>query len=218
MKIIEIKELSIPEIKIIKFEKFKDERGYFVEPFRKSDILNFNRLKSMHNINITQTNQSFSKKNVIRGLHFQWNPYMGKLVRTIKGRMIDVVLDIRKDSPTFGKVVTYELSSNNETDFEEWIWVPVGFAHGNIYLEDTIIEYFCSGEYSQNYETGISILSEDIDWSFSNGAKIILDNLIRNKTAILSEKDSKSQSISDWTKKPEFFIFNYKDLTNRNLC
>jgi dTDP-4-dehydrorhamnose 3,5-epimerase len=216
MKIIEIKSLEIPEIKVIKFEKFKDERGYFTEPFRKTDFQNQSELKSLHNFTICQANQSFSKKNVVRGLHFQWNPYMGKLVRTIKGKMIDVVLDIRKDSPTFGKIVSYELSSNEENEFEEWIWVPVGFAHGNIYLEDTIIEYFCSGEYSPNYETGISILSEDLDWSFSKETKEILDNL--KEKMIISEKDKNAQGLSNWTTKKEFSTFEYNDLINRNLC
>jgi len=219
MRIIEIKSLKIPEIKVIKFEKFKDERGYFTEPFRKSDLFNFSELKTLYNMNITQLNQSYSKKNVIRGLHFQWNPYMGKLVRVIEGEMIDIILDIRKDSPTFGKVIGYNLDSKKEDNFEEWIWVPVGFAHGGVYLEDTTIEYICSGEYSPNYETGISILSKDLDWSICD-KKIndLINDLINDKKSIISDKDKNAQSLNEWKSKKDFDIFNYSDLKSRFLC
>ena len=96
------------DIKIIRFDKFMDERGYFTEHFKKSDIDN------ICNLNILQCNQSFSYKNVIRGLHFQWNNKMGKLIRVISGKLLDLFLDIRIGSPTYGHIGTYELNSKKE--------------------------------------------------------------------------------------------------------
>ena len=90
---------------------------------------------------------------------------MGKLVRTLTGRMVNLIIDIRKGSPTFGKMIGYDMPGRLDAEFAEWIWVPPGFAHGNLFTEDTLIEYFCSGEYSQGCEAGISPLSLDIDWS-----------------------------------------------------
>ncbi len=166
MKIIEVKTLAIPEIRVIRFARFCDQRGYFTEPFRKSDLRNHPQADFLKNIEFVQSNESFSKKEVVRGLHFQWNPYMGKLVRTLRGRMVDLVLDIRKKSPTFGKCIAYDMPSDPAKDYSEWIWVPPGFAHGNFFTEESMIEYFCSGEYSAGCEAGISPLANDIDWSF----------------------------------------------------
>ena len=109
----------------------------------------------MKGVLFVQQNESYSKKYVLRGLHFQWNPYMGKMVRTIHGHMIDIFCDIRKGSPTFGKVVMFDMPMSSDKDFSEWIWVPPGFAHGNLFLQETTIEYMCTGEYSQGYEAGI---------------------------------------------------------------
>ena len=106
-----------------------------------------------------QANQSLSEKGVMRGMHFQWNPYMGKLVRTISGHMVDMVLDIRIDSPTFGKMIAYDMPASDENDYDEWIWVPPGFAHGNFFSEKTIIEYMCTGQYSPGCEACISPFS-----------------------------------------------------------
>lgn len=216
MKILEIKSLEIPEIKVIKFARFCDERGYFSEQFRKSDIKNLN-VDSLKNIEFFQANQSYSKKNVIRGLHFQWNPYMGKLVRTLSGNMTDLVLDIRKDSPTFGKIIGYEIPSCDEQDYEEWIWVPVGFAHGNFFIKDSKIEYFCSGEYSPGCEAGISPLSKDIDWSLCK--KEIRKNFLEVlKNPIISNKDRNGLSLEEWVNDPRSDNFIYKNLKKANLC
>ena len=97
MKIIEVKCLAIPDVKVIRFGRFRDHRGYFTEPFRKSDFAHHPEMGFMKGVEFFQANESFSNAGVIRGLHFQWNPYMGKLVRTIAGRMVDLVLDIRKN-------------------------------------------------------------------------------------------------------------------------
>src|SRR5258706_12985222 len=104
MKVISVKPLLIPDIKVIKFKRFTDHRGYFTEHYRKSDF------KDILDVNFVQYNESYSKSSTVRGLHFQWNPYMGKLVRTVYGRMLDTVLDIRKGSPTFGKAIIYDMS------------------------------------------------------------------------------------------------------------
>jgi dTDP-4-dehydrorhamnose 3,5-epimerase len=165
MKILRVKTLQIEAIKVITFARFCDHRGYFTEHYRKSDFENHTDITFMKNVEFVQCNESYSKKGTIRGLHFQWNPYMGKLVRTLVGRMIDMVLDIRKDSPAFGKIILYDLPVDTRTDYSEWIWVPPGFAHGNFFPEDTVIEYFCSGEYSPGCEAGISPLAGDIDWT-----------------------------------------------------
>jgi len=205
MKIIEIENLNPPEVKIIKFARFTDNRGYFTEPFRKSQFLK----EAIHDFDIIQINESYSKKGVIRGLHFQWNPYMGKLVRTITGHMIDLFLDIRKGSPTFGKINAFDMPASKSDDISTWIWIPVGFAHGNIFLKETIIEYLCTGEYSQGCEAGISPLSPDINWSLCDlHLKKIIDNQIK-KGLIISEKDQKGLALKEWLndKRSENFIY-----------
>ena len=198
MKILSVQTLAIPDVKIIQFARFGDERGFFTEPYRKSDTASNPDLKGFNKLEFVQVNESFSKSGVCRGLHFQWNPYMGKLVRTLYGRMIDVVLDIRKGSPTLGKIIAYDMPTSVEDRFNEWIWVPPGFAHGNFFTEDSRIEYLCSGEYSPNCEAGISPLSEDIDWSLcSQDLKSLFQRVVK-QGGLLSEKDRKGLSLSQW--------------------
>jgi len=199
MRILEVKSLEIPGIKIIRFGRFCDLRGYFTEPYRKSVLFNHPDLKeSLNGIEFVQTNESFSKASVIRGLHFQWDPYMFKLVRTVSGRMIDLFLDIRKGSPYFGKIMMYDMPTSGDADYGEWIWVPAGFAHGNVFLEDTRIEYFCSGEYSQGCEAGISPLALDLDWSLCDpGLKSIFDS-VAAETKLMTDKDRNGLTLKDW--------------------
>ena len=140
MKISDIKSLAIPAIKVVRFARFVDFRGYFTEPFRKSDFSA--QLEFMKGVDFLQFNESFSRSNVVRGLHFQWNPFMGKLVRTVQGRMVDLFLDIRKGSPTYGKAAAYDIPSSSDKDYAEWIWIPPGFAHGNYFTQESTIEYF----------------------------------------------------------------------------
>src|ERR1035437_7088261 len=109
MKIVNVKELILPGVKTITFGRFPDDRGYFSEIFRKSDLKKNPDLSFLKDIDFFQCNESFSKPDTVRGLHFQWNPYMGKLVRTVMGRMVDVVLDVRKGSPTFGKAIMFDM-------------------------------------------------------------------------------------------------------------
>ena len=198
MKLTEAETLQIGAIKVIRFARFCDHRGYFTEHYRKSDFKNHPELKFMNSVEFVQANESYSKKGTVRGLHFQWNPYMGKLVRTLTGRMIDMVLDIRKGSPTFGKIVLYDMPADNKADYQEWIWVPPGFAHGNFFPEDTMIEYFCSGEYSPGCEAGISPLAEDIDWELCDTSlKELFDSMVPS-TKLITDKDKNGLSVDGW--------------------
>ncbi len=198
MKILDVKKLAIPDAKLIKFGRFCDHRGYFTESFRKSDLFNNPDLDSLENVEFVQSNESFSKASTVRGLHFQWNPKMGKLVRTLSGHMIDFFLDIRIKSPTFGKISAYDMPTSKENDYGEWIWIPPGFAHGNLFQEDTLIEYFCTGEYNPECEACISLLSKDIDWSLCDiKLKNIFDE-IAFSTALITDKDKSGLTVKEW--------------------
>lgn len=197
MKILEVKTLQIEAIKVVAFARFCDNRGYFTEHFRKSDFANHPEMGFMKDVEFVQCNESFSRPGTVRGLHFQWNPYMGKLVRTLSGRMVDMILDIRKGSPTFGKIVCYDMPANHKADYSEWIWVPPGFAHGNFFTENSMIEYFCSGEYSPGCEAGISPQAEDINWELCEPElKKIFDEIAL--TTLITDKDRDGFSVAGW--------------------
>jgi dTDP-4-dehydrorhamnose 3,5-epimerase len=198
MKLLSVQTLAIDAIKVIKFARFNDMRGYFTEHYRRSDFIKQTGFEFMKDIVFVQCNESFSKKSTIRGLHFQWNPYMGKLVRTLFGRMIDIVLDIRKGSPTFGKALLYDMPTRPSDQWQEWIWVPPGFAHGNFFLEETMIEYFCSGEHSPNCEAGISPLTDDIDWSLCDRTLKQLFDDTASKTQLMTDKDRNGFTLKKW--------------------
>jgi dTDP-4-dehydrorhamnose 3,5-epimerase len=198
MKLLEVKTLAIEAIKVIRFGRFCDHRGYFTEHYRKSDFANHSDVDFMKDVEFVQANESYSRNGTVRGLHFQWDPYMGKLLRTLTGRMVDMVLDIRKGSPTFGKIILYDMPADHKADYQEWIWVPPGFAHGNFFPEDTMIEYFCSGEYSPGCEAGISPLASDIDWTLCDpNLKKMFDN-IAPSTSLISDKDRDGLSVEQW--------------------
>lgn len=163
----------------------------------------------MKGIEFVQTNESFSKAGTIRGLHFQWNPFMGKLVRTLYGHMIDLVLDIRKGSPDFGSIIAYDMPANANEDSAEWIWVPPGFAHGNFFPKDTLIEYFCSGEYNAAGEAGISPLASDLNWSMCEPAIKDIFNRIAAETELITDKDRNGLSLSAWEQDPRSANFIY---------
>lgn len=212
MKILEINTLDIGEIKVIRFARFCDHRGYFTEHYRESDFANHQEMKFMRDVEFVQCNESYSKKGTVRGLHFQWNPYMGKLVRTLTGRMIDMVLDIRKGSPTFGKIILYDMPADHNEGYSEWIWVPPGFAHGNFFTENSIIEYFCSGEYSQGCEAGISPLAEDIDWDLCDAELKNLFNNLARSTILITDKDKNGFSVKGWSSDKHSDNFLYEQL------
>jgi dTDP-4-dehydrorhamnose 3,5-epimerase len=198
MKILDVTSLAIPAIKVIRFARFKDNRGFFCEHYRASDFSGHPGMESLHGVSFYQMNESFSRPDTIRGMHFQWNPYMGKLVRCVLGRMVDLVLDIRKKSPTFGRLIAYDMPGRLDAEFAEWIWVPPGFAHGNMFTEDTMIEYLCSGEYSPGCEAGISPLSEDIDWSLCDPNLKATFDQIATTTERISPKDRQASGVSAW--------------------
>jgi len=138
---------------------------------------------------------------------------MGKLVRTIQGRMIDLFLDIRKGSLTVGHIAAHDMPADSEGASGQWIWIPPGFAHGNLFLEDTIIEYFCTGEYSQGCEAGISPLASDIDWSLCDtGLKRIFDGVVRSAALIITDKDRNGLTVGQWLETPDADNFIYNSL------
>jgi dTDP-4-dehydrorhamnose 3,5-epimerase len=198
MKILEVRALSIPAVKVVRFARFQDHRGYFTEPYRLADFDAHPDMDFMKAIRFVQANESYSKRGAIRGLHFQWNPYMGKLVRTLTGHMADVVLDIRKKSPTFGKAIAYDMPSTVDRDWGEWIWVPPGFAHGNFFLQDTAIEYFCSGQYSPTCEAGISPLAADIDWSLCDRELKEAFDEMTDSSSLMTDKDRNALTVAAW--------------------
>ncbi len=157
------KEEKIKGIVSIQPKVFGDERGYFIETFNESKYSEF-----LNGISFKQDNLSKSKKGVLRGLHFQLSPHeQGKLVSVIHGSVLDVALDIRKDSPTYGQHFSVVLSG----ELKNQLWIPPGFAHGFIALEDdTLFSYKCTNVYAPNFEQ--TILWNDpilnIDWKLDN--------------------------------------------------
>ncbi len=212
MKIVEVKELAIPAIKVIRFARFADHRGYFTEHYRQSDFETGEQTPFMRGVRFVQANESFSRATTVRGLHFQWNPYMGKLVRTLHGHMIDLVLDIRAGSPTWGKIIAYDMPAAADDGFGEWIWVPPGFAHGNTFPTDTLIEYFCSGEYSPGCEAGISPLAADLDWSLCDPDLRDQFREIAQTTTLMTDKDRNGFSLAAWQEDERSNNFTYAEL------
>lgn len=155
--------LEIPEVLVIKPDVFTDDRGYFFESFHKEKFAS-----NGIDLPFLQDNESKSQKGVLRGLHFQLPPFeQGKLVRVIKGAVLDVAVDIRKNSPTFGKWVSVTLSEENKL----MCWIPSGFAHGFLTLYDnTIFSYKCTNVYNKASEGSIkwNDPAVGIDWGMSN--------------------------------------------------
>jgi dTDP-4-dehydrorhamnose 3,5-epimerase len=198
MQIVSAEQLAIPEIHVVQFRRFRDDRGYFTEHMRRSDLDSHPETRFLNGVPFVQMNESYSRAGTIRGLHFQWNPYMGKLVRTIHGHMIDLVLDIRKGSATFGKIIAFDMPADTCSETGTWIWVPPGFAHGNAFPQDTTIEYLCSGEYSPGCEAGISPFAEDIDWSLCDPDLRRAFDDIAVKDPLISDKDRNAFSLESW--------------------
>lgn len=159
-----LKETNIKGLVIIEPTVFEDERGYFYESYNDAK---FKELTGF-NGNFVQDNQSLSQAGILRGLHFQNPPFaQGKLVRVIKGAVLDVAVDIRKNSSTFGQHVAIELNESNKLMF----WIPEGFAHGFLSLEnDTIFSYKCTNTYNKISEGCIKWNDKDlnINWGIEN--------------------------------------------------
>jgi dTDP-4-dehydrorhamnose 3,5-epimerase len=209
MKIESVSGAIIPDVKLVRFVRFPDDRGYFTEPFRKSDLAAQPEIAGLTGREILQVNESFSRAGVVRGLHFQWNPFMGKLVRTLAGRMLDIVLDIRRNSPSLGKALLFEIAAAPGDTTADWIWVPPGFAHGNAFFSDTQIEYLCTGEYSPGHEAGISPFAPDIDWSAADPRLRGELERLSERGPLISAKDAAGLSLASWLDDPRSEQFVY---------
>lgn len=177
----EVIETGIEGVVIIQPRVFNDARGYFFESYSKREFD-----EKVRPVDFVQDNESMSARGVMRGLHFQRPPYtQSKLVRCVKGRVLDVAVDLRKGSPTYGRHVAVELSGENHRQF----FVPRGFAHGFAVLSDVaVFQYKCDGFYHPEAEGGISILDTTlgIDW------------MIPTAEAILSEKDTRHPMLKEF--------------------
>lgn len=173
----EVIKTDIEGVLIIEPKMFGDARGYFFESFSQRDFDEAVAPILGHTIHFVQDNESMSSYGVMRGLHFQRPPFtQSKLVRCVKGAVLDVAVDIRKGSPTYGKHVAVELTENNHRQF----FVPKGFAHGFAVLSETaVFQYKCDAFYHPEADGGINILDDSlgIDWRISS------------EDTILSEKD-----------------------------
>jgi len=173
------------KVKLIERQEYEDDRGLFIQNYD-------NTVQEIIQNNIVQENISFSKKNTIRGLHYQWNQPMGKLVQCIDGNIIDIIVDIQKDSDTLGKVVFFELNKPNML-----LWIPHGFAHGFLsQTENAIVKYLCTSLYNKDGEGAINI--KDKKLNIIDNLKIDIDKLI------ISVKDSNAQTFEDYLNNPKF--------------
>jgi len=157
-----IEDSNISGIKIITPHIHKDDRGYFFESFNSKDFSNLGLPTKF-----VQDNQAFSKKGTLRGLHYQLNHPQGKLVRVIYGEVFDVAVDIRQESPTFGKYEGVHLSDENN----KIVYIPEGFAHGYVVLSETaIFQYKCTENYHPNDEYGMLWNDKDLNikWPIKN--------------------------------------------------
>lgn len=202
MKILEVKPLPLAGVKVIKFGRYPDHRGYFAETFKQSDVFENPELGFLKAVNFVQTNESFSRAGVVKGLHFQWDPPLGKLLRTISGHMVDMILDIRKNSPTFGKIILYDLPANESMDYNEWIWLPPGIAHGSFFPKDSLNEYFFSADYNPQAEAGISPLSADLDWALAEPKLKKQFEELKTKEILINEKDKNGMTLQAWQRDP----------------
>ncbi|MBR1499086.1 MAG: dTDP-4-dehydrorhamnose 3,5-epimerase [Bacteroidaceae bacterium] len=177
----EVIKTAIEGVLIIKPRIFKDTRGYFFESFSQREFE-----EKVGPICFVQDNESMSQYGVMRGLHFQRPPFtQSKLVRCVKGAVLDVAVDLRKGSPTYGQHVAVELSEENHLQF----FVPKGFAHGfSVLTETAVFQYKCDNFYAPQADDGISILDQSlgIDWR------------IPTEKVILSEKDTKHPDLKDF--------------------
>ena len=189
----EVIKTAIEGLYIIEPRVFNDSRGYFFESFSQRDFE-----KEVGPVNFVQDNESMSSYGVMRGLHFQRPPFtQSKLVRCVRGAVLDVAVDIRKGSPTYGQHVAVELSEQNHLQF----FIPHGFAHGfSVLTETAVFQYKCDQFYAPQADDGISILDDslNIDWR------------IPVEKAILSEKDTKHLLLKDFDSPFDFNVESQK--------
>jgi dTDP-4-dehydrorhamnose 3,5-epimerase len=184
-----IESRSLNGIAVVVPEVFQDDRGFFLEAFRKDQFLGMGLPGEF-----VQDNHSRSARGVLRGLHFQWDPPMGKLMRVTVGTAFLVAVDIRKGSPTLGQWFGLEVSAENKKQ----VWAPAGFARGFCVLTDYAeLQYKCTGTYNSKGESGIrwNDPAIGISWPIGN--------------PILSKKDESAQSLAEWLQRPESGNFRY---------
>ncbi len=186
---VKIDKAPIEGVIVVKPDVFEDERGFFMEVFRKDQFEEVGLPG-----NFVQLNHSASAKNVVRGLHFQWAPAMGKLMRVTSGMAFLAAVDIRKGSPTLGKWFGVEASAENKIQ----LWAPACFARGFCVLSDSAeIQYLCTGIYNPKGESGILWNDPEIgiEWPVSD--------------PVLSEKDKNAQTLAQWLETEESNHFQY---------
>lgn len=189
MKVV-LKHTDIRDLIVVENDVYSDPRGFFTEVFNAAEFS-----RAGLDLNIVQSNHSGSVKGVLRGLHFQWEPPMGKLMRVSRGSAYLVAVDIRTGSPTLGKYFGIEVSEQNRLQ----VYAPAGFARGFCVTSDYAeVQYLCTGTYSNLGESGISWCDPAIDIAWPN----IPDRII-------SAKDEKAQSLADWLARPESRHFTY---------
>lgn len=176
---------------------YRDDRGFFIEEYREDQ---FSALGLP--VDFVQDNRSFSTKGVLRGLHFQWAPPMGKLMRVTRGTAFLVAVDIRKGSPTLGKWIGLEMSAETV----KHVWAPAGFARGFCALSDEVeVQYKCTGTYNGNCESAIRWDDPDlgIKWPI--------------KDVRISVKDQKAQLLSEWLESPsaEYLVYDAPVISKR---
>lgn len=177
---VKVTSTSIEGVVILEPEVFSDERGYFFESFSQREFE-----EKVCKTQFVQDNESRSVYGVLRGLHFQWPPHaQAKLVRVVKGRVLDIALDIRKGSPTFGRHIATELSDENRRQ----LFIPRGFAHGFAVLSDEVIfQYKCDNYYVREAEGGIL-------W---NDPALGIDWQLPETDVVLSEKDKNNALLNE---------------------
>lgn len=180
-------ETGIKDLIVIEPTVFGDNRGFFMESYSRKDFAEIGM-----DIEFVQDNHSKSKKGVLRGLHFQTQHVQGKLVRVTAGAVLDVAVDLRKDSPTFGKYYLVELTAENKKMF----YIPPGFAHGFLTLEDnTEFLYKCTDYYAPEFDSGILWNDSEvgIEWNFEQYG-------LSEDEILLSEKDKLQQTLAAFVK------------------
>lgn len=190
----EVIKTAIEGLIIIEPKVFNDSRGYFFESFSQREFE-----EKVRKVNFVQDNESMSSYGVMRGLHFQYPPFtQSKLVRCVKGKVLDVAVDIRKGSPTYGQYVAVELSEENHRQF----FVPRGFAHGFAVLSETaVFQYKCDNFYAPEADGGISIKDDSLNINWQ----------IPTENAILSEKDIKHVCLKDFDSPFEYDMNLYPE-------
>ena len=183
---------------LIEPKLYRDERGYFFESFNLKEF----EENMGTNINFVQDNESLSQKGTIRGMHFQTGPWeQAKLVRVVKGSVYDVAVDIRPNSSTFGKFVGVHLSENNHQQF----FIPRGFAHGFVALEDdTIFQYKCDNYYHKANESS---------FRWNSISRIPWNNYVDLNKVIVSEKDANAIPFDDYVRRN----FSFNNIINMNI-